>query len=187
MSRDRGDERSAMTAGTIGVLLSAATLVVVAAASVAAIVQLNYLRAGNHLSALLEILNQWNLPAVQAALSELSRVPDKVGDPQYRAALESPGSLERTTYPEFLALDLWEQIGTYCKYGLIDENILLDITNGQVLAAWRNAQPAIEIIRRRSGPAVFENFEYLTVRATLWSRQHPNGAYPARLTRMSGI
>jgi len=85
-----------MAAETVGILLSAATLVVVAAASVAAIVQLNYLRAGNHLNALLEILNQWNLPEVQAALSELRAIPEKVKDPQYVAALRAPGAVTLT-------------------------------------------------------------------------------------------
>jgi hypothetical protein len=179
------DEASAMAAETIGILLSAATLVVVAAASVAAIVQLNYLRAGNHLSALLEILNQWNLPAVQEAQSELRNVPQKMKDPQYVALLRTPQSVERAKYTEFLALDLWEQIGTYCKYRLIDERILLDITVSQVLTAWRSAEPAIAIIRELGGPSAFENFEYLAVRATLWNRRHPDGAYPARVGRMT--
>jgi hypothetical protein len=176
-----------MAAETLSVLLSAATLVVVAAASIAAIVQLNYLRAGNHLNALLEILNQWNRPEVHAALSELRAVPDKVKDPQYVAALRTPWSLERARYPEFLALDMWEQIGTYCKYGLIDEKILLDITSGQVLTAWRHAEPAITIIREHTGPSVFENLEYLAMRATIWIRRYPDGTYPARVARMSSF
>lgn len=184
MTHIRGDEGDDMSAATIGIVLSAATLVVVAAASIAAVVQLNYLRAGNHLSALLEILNQWNLPAVQAALSELRAVPEKMHDPQYVAALRAPGSMERTKYPEFLALDMWEQIGTYTKYGLIDERILLDITSGQVLTAWKNAEPLIAVMRERRGPSTLENFEYLAMRATLWHRRYPDGTYPPRQARM---
>jgi hypothetical protein len=176
-----------MAAETVGIILSAATLVVVAAASIAAIVQLNYLRAGNHLNALLEILNQWNLPEVQAALSELRKIPQKVKDPQYVAALRSPGSVERTQYPEFLALDMWEQIGTYCKYRLIDESLLLDITSSQVVNAWKSAEPAIAIVREHAGLAAMENFEYLAMRATLWNRRYPNGNYPARFARMSSF
>src|SRR5579862_521185 len=173
-----------MAAETVGILLSAATLVDVAAASVAAIVQLNYLRAGNHLNALLEILNQWNLPEVQAALSELRAIPEKVKDPQYVAALRAPGSMERTKYPEFLALDMWEQIRTDWKYRLLDEKVLLDITSAQVPNAWRNAEPAIAIVREHAGLSAMENFEYLATRATLWNRRYPDGNYPKRLGRM---
>jgi hypothetical protein len=176
-----------MSEASIAILLSAATLVVIAAASVAAIVQLRYLRAGNHLSALLEILNQWNLPAVQLALTELRAIPEKMKDPQYVAALQAPGPRERSQYPEFLALDLWEQIGTYAKYGLIDEKILLDITSAQILAAWRTAEPALALLRDRAGPSTYENFEYLAVRAEAWHRRHPNGTYPAGIARMSEL
>lgn len=176
-----------MAVETVGIILSAATLVVVAAASIAAIVQLNYLRAGNHLTALLEILNQWNLPAVQTALAELRAIPEKVKDPQYVALLRSAGSIERAKYAEFLALDMWEQIGTYCKHRLIDEKVVLDITSSQVLQAWKNAEPLIAIVRERAGLSAFENFEYLAMRATLWIARYPDGNYPARLGRMPKI
>ena len=86
----RGEKRRVSEAG-LGILLSVATLVVAATASVAAIIQLRYLRASNHLSALLEILNQWNLPAVQTALSELRAIPEKMKDPKYVAAPASAG------------------------------------------------------------------------------------------------
>jgi hypothetical protein len=172
---------------SVSIVLSVATLVVVGAASVAAIVQLRHLRASNQLNALLSIMNQWNLPAVQTALAEVRTIPDKMNDPQYVAVLKAPSSVDRSLHPEFLALDLWEQIGTYCKYGLVDENILLDITSSQVDSAWRFAAPAIALIRERTGPATLENFEYLAVRAKLWSRKYPNGAYPPRLGRMPDI
>lgn len=176
-----------MSADGVSVALSAATLIVVAAAAAAAIVQLRHLRASNQLNALLEIMNQWNLPAVQVALAELHAIPEKMNDPAYVAALTHPESIERATHPEFLALDLWEQIGTYCKHGLVDENILLDITSGQVARAWRAAEPAIALVRSRSGPAALENFEYLAVRAELWHRRFPNGFYPARLPRKADL
>jgi hypothetical protein len=176
-----------MSAVSVEVILSVATLVVVGAASVAAIIQLHHLRTSNQLNALLEIMNQWNLPAVQPALGELRKMPQKMNDAQYLEALKSPGPMDRAAYPEFLALDLWEQIGTYCKYGLVDEDILLDITASQVTSAWKHAEPAITIIRERTGPWTLENFEYLAVRAKRWSQQHPKGAYPSKLSRMPDV
>jgi len=168
-------------------VLAAATLIVVAVASVAAIVQLRHLRTSNQLNALLAILNQWNLPTVQAALSELRAIPTKVSDSRYVELLETPGALDRDAHSEFLALDLWEQIGTYAKRGLIDEAILLDITSSQVVNSWKCAESAIAILRKRSGPSAFENFEYLAVRATLWNRRYPNGTYPAGTRRMQNV
>jgi len=181
------EKAAGVSEAALGVLLSGATLVVVAAASVAAIVQLRYLRQSNHLNGLLEILNQWNLPAVQSALSELRAIPQKMKDPKYLEMLKAPGTVERAKYPELLALDLWEQIGTYCKYALIDEKVLLDITSAQVLSAWRSAEPLITLVRERAGMSAFENFEYLAMRATQWGRRYPDGTYPARLPRMRDL
>jgi hypothetical protein len=171
----------------ISIALSMATLLVVGAAAVAAIIQLRHLRASNQLNALLGIMSQWNLPPVQAALSELRALPEKMNEPTYVQALRTPGSLDRAHFPEFLALDLWEQIGTYSKYGLIDENILLDIVSAQVANAWRLAEPAIAVVRARTGQSAFENFEYLAVRADLWGRRYPNGTYPANQPHMTDL
>ena len=183
----RAAKWSSVSFESLSVAVSVATLLVVAAAAVAAIVQLRHLRASNQLAGLLEIMNQWNIPAVQVALAELQRVPDKLADPEYEAIVRTPGAADRAQHPEFLALDLWEQIGTYCKYRLIDERILLDIVSAQVGAAWHSAQPLIEIVRERRGPSVFENFEYVAVRAKLWERRLPNGSYPPSLPRMKDL
>src|SRR5581483_5165082 len=161
-----------MSTEWLNVVVSVATVVVETAASVAAIVQLRHLRTSNQLNALLEIMNQWNVPMVQEALAELLKVPEKMKDPQYVALLSSPRTIDRKTHLEFLALDLWEQIGTYCKHGLIDENILLDVTSGQVSRGWECAEPAITILRKTTGPSSMENFEYLAVRAKLWAEKY---------------
>lgn len=175
-----------MTADSINIAISSATLIVVGVASVAAIVQLRHLRTSNQLNGMLEIMNQWNIPAVQQALAEVRRIPEKMKDPEYVQALNS-GTMDRAHYPELLAMDLWEQIGTFSKRGLIDESILLDITCDQVVNAWTHAEPAIAAVREKRGPSTFENFEYLAVQATLWQRRYPDGNYPARLPRMSDL
>ena len=176
-----------MSAETIGIAVSVATLIVVGAASAAAIVQLRHLRTSNQLSALLGIMNQWNLPEVQSALGEMRNIPEKMNDPEYVKALLMPGSVNRVNYPEFLAFDLWEQIGTYSKHGLIDESILLDIVSAQVSTAWRLSEPAITVIRTRTGPSAMENFEWLAVRAKQWNEKHPDGTYPPGFPRMNDL
>ena len=176
-----------MNGESVNVAVSMATLIVVSAASVAAIVQLRHLRTSNRLNALLEIMNQWNLPSVQTALAELQRIPVKLNDPAYVETLNTSGSIERAHYPEFLAMDLWEQIGTFVKRGLVDESILLDITSAQITKSWRSCEPVISVLRSNAGPSAFENFEYLAVRATLWNRRYPDGTYPARLPRMTDL
>jgi len=176
-----------MSTEMLNVMVSSATLVVVAAAATAALIQLRHLRTSNQLTALLGILNQWNLPAVQSALRELKQTSSKMGDSEYLAVLKAPGSVDRAGHPEFLALDLWEQVGTYSKHGLIDETILLDIISAQVSSAWRLAQPIIAVLRESRSPSAFENFEYLAVRAKLWEKRYPSGLYPAALPRFADL
>jgi len=176
-----------MRAESISTVVSFVTLIVVATASVAAIVQLHHLRTSNQLNGMLEIMNQWNIPAVQQALAEVQRIPEKMEDPEYARVLLTHHAMDRANYPELLAMDLWEQIGTFSKRGLIDESILLDITSDQLLNAWRDAHPAIAAVRQKRGLSMYENFEYLAVRATLWNRRYPGGTYPAGLQRMSDL
>ena len=177
-----------MSLEVISIVLSTLTLVVIAATAAAAIIQLRHMRASNQLSGLLEILEQWNQPNLQAAYSHLIReLPHKLVDEQYVQALRAPGSRDRASYPEFLIFDLWEQVGTYAKYGLIDDRIILDITSSQVLDAWNIAWPAIKILRERSGPSTYENFEYLAVLALRWNERTAGGAYPRGIPRMEAL
>jgi hypothetical protein len=173
---------------TIGLVLSAATLLVVGAAAVAAIVQLRHLRTSNQLSALLELMTQWNQPTLLAAFVELSRtMAARVEDPEYIKLLQTAGSLDRESHNELLACDFWEQIGTYAKHGLIDETVLLDIVASQVSDAWKLAGPAIAIMRSRGSPSIYENFEYLAVRACQWNQRYPDGLYPRSFPRMRDL
>jgi hypothetical protein len=172
----------------MGIALSAATLIVIAATAVAAIIQLRHLRASNQLSALLEILDQWNQPTLQAAYSQFNlHMAAKLKDPEYVKLLQTRDSTDRTTHPEFLIFDLWEQVGTYAKHGLIDEEILLDIVSAQVENAWKRGLPVVDIVRSVRGPSVFENFEYLAVRAVRYARRYPNGSYPRGVPRMNDV
>ena len=84
-------------------------------------------------------------------------------------------------------MDMWEQIGTFSKRGLIEEAILLDIIADQVLIAWDRAERAIIALRVKRGDSVYENFEYIAVRAKLWSKRHAGGTYPRNLPRMNDL
>ena len=176
-----------MSTETLNFVLSAATLLVVGAAALAAIVQLRHLRQSNQINALLAILNQWNQPALLQAYVEFSRIPAKLADPKYIELLDTPGSLDRGSHQELLICDFWEQVGTYAKHGLLDERIFLDIVSAQVANAWKLAEPVIAILRATRDASVFENFEYLAVRSKQFSLKYPEGTYPAGLPRMSEL
>ena len=176
-----------MSEESIGIMLSAATLLVIAATAVAAIVQLRHLRASNQLSALLEVLEMWNKPELRSAYAALYELPAKIEDPAYVAGLRLPGAVNRATHPALLVCDFWEQIGSYVKFGLLDKDVLMDVSSTQVANTWRRAWPMIEILRERGGPSAYENFEYLAVCGLRWQQRFPNGMYPRRVPRMAEL
>ena len=177
-----------MSAEWLSVGLSALTLVVIAATAVAAVIQLRHLRASNQLSALLEILDQWNAPSLREAYARFySDLPARLSDTDFRADYSNRGSLDRAAHPEMLVFDFWEQVGTYAKHGLIDEKILLDIVSAQVYFAWKRAEPALAISRATNGPSTGENFEYLAVKAKRFTEKYADGTYPRGLPRMSEL
>jgi hypothetical protein len=173
-----------MSAELLSTILSAATLVVIGATAIAALVQLRHLRASNQLHALLTLMKMWNDPELHQHISYI-RGPfqERLKDPSFLAEFEL-GKTSRSDHPELLAADFWEQVGTFMKYGLMDEASWLDAASSQIINSWNGLEPAITAMRLRSGPSAYENFEYAAVRATLWVRRLPDGNYPAGLPRM---
>lgn len=166
------------TAAAIG------TFIVIAATAIAAVVQLRHLRAQNQLTGLLTVLarvedpqfNEW----VDGARELLkSRMPD----PAYRRALLE-GTVERRNNPWLNLANSYDWVGSLVKHKLIPEESLLDVYTSRVTQAWEIIEPIIPLVRRRGGPAVWENFEYLVIKAREWNTQHANGAYPKGVPRM---
>ncbi|MBV8222900.1 MAG: DUF4760 domain-containing protein [Candidatus Eremiobacteraeota bacterium] len=111
---------------------------------------------------------------------------EKIKDPTFLRDQRTSYS-PRTEHPELLVADFWEQIGVMAKYGMVDEDALMDIVSAQIMRAWQDLEPVVMAGRERAGPSAFENFEYLAVRAHQWTARHPSGAYPPNLPRMAQI
>lgn len=168
-------------------IFSGATFLVIAATAVAALIQLRHMRAGNQLNALLTQMEMWDQPEMQGHIRYTrTTLQEKIKDPKFLAQYEEPG-LSRADHPELLVADFWEQIGTFMKYGLIDERSWLDIASAQIRRSWQDLEPVIVSARHRLGPSAFENFEYIAVRAELWTRHSPDGYYPKGMPRMAQL
>ena len=168
-------------------IFSGATFVVIAATAIAALIQLRHLRASNQMNALLNLMNLWFSEDLQGHYHYLSNVlPRRLVDPGYLDAVRE-GPMKRSEHRELFVGDFWEQIGTYMKYGLLDERSWLDIASAQLIISWEQLEPVIKALRERAGSSAFENFEYAAVRARLWQKHHPNGSYPANMPRMADL
>jgi FAD/FMN-containing dehydrogenase len=160
-----------------------ATLIVITVTAIAAYVQLRHMRTANQLEALLTVLARIERSdlgsMVDGARAELA---EKLPDPAFRRRLEE-GNVERTNNPWLTLGNSYEWVGSLVRAGLVEEDAYMDIYSDRVVGAWEIMRDALAIIRRRAGPSVLENFEYLYVRAKAYNARHPNGVYPSHTPR----
>jgi hypothetical protein len=167
-----------MSQETLATAAAVGTFIVIAATAIAAVVQLRHLRAQNQLTGLLTVLarvedpqfNEW----VDGAREIMkSRLPDSA----YRRSILD-GTYERKNNAWLNLANSYDWVGSLVKHKLIPEESLLDVYAGRVEHAWSIIEGVVPLVRARRGPTVWENFEYLVVRAREWTTAHKDGAYP---------
>jgi hypothetical protein len=164
--------------GLWNVVVSTITLIVIAATAFVGLRQVRHLRGQNTLSALLKVLDDWRDPQFQTWLAFIRHeLPERLKDPAFLEELDHP-PIDRSRHLELNLCDWYEQLGSYIKFGLLDETTVMDVACGSAPVIWDRIEPCIERIRLSRGPMVYENFEYVVVRAILYQQAHPNGTYP---------
>jgi hypothetical protein len=168
-------------------LVSTLTLIVVATAAIAAFRQLRHIRGQTSLAGLLKVQGDWRDPEFQALLTYVrSELPAKIAEPGFLDDLDS-SPIDRVKHRELEICDWYEQMGSYLKYGLIDEDVVMDVSSSSCNAAWAAIEPVIARMRRTRGDSLYENFEYMAARGVLFQRAHPTGTYPKDTPRMSAF
>ena len=166
------------TIGTFG------TFLVIAATAIAAVVQLRHLRAQNQLTGLLTVLARVEDPQFNAWVDGAREtLKSRLSDPAYRRAILD-GTYQRTDNPWLNLANSYDWVGSLVKHNLIPEESLLDVYAGRVMQAWSIIEGVIPLVRRRGGPAVWENFEYLVVQARKYNTKYPEGPYPRGVPRL---
>ncbi|HXW51599.1 MAG TPA: hypothetical protein VEJ41_06370 [Candidatus Acidoferrales bacterium] len=172
-----------MSVELLSAIASIGTLVVITAGSIAAFVQLRHLRRSNQLSGLLSVLELFQQSHFHELINFVrSDLPQRLNDPAFRAGLERL-PVDRRVHPELHIADMYEEVGSYVRGGLIDEDQFLLGHWLNVLLYWSLLAPALQLVRIAS-PHTFENFEYLAARALRWRERHPGGNYPSALARV---
>jgi Domain of unknown function (DUF4760) len=171
------------TFGTFG------TFVVIAATAVAALVQLRHMRGSNQISVMSDLFEKRNAPEfVSAAYFAATRLPEKMRDPAFRYQVaHRPARTEENAalIAKVIAVgNYYEEMGLLAKSGLVDRELMLDMHSGSVVAMWNALNEMMAIMREARGPAIYENFEYITVLAQDWGAKHPSGTYPANVRRI---
>jgi hypothetical protein len=172
--------------GLWNAIVSTATLVVVAAAAVAAVRQIRHLRAQNTLQGLLKVLDDWRDPTFREWVNYVrTQLPGRMAEPGFFEELD--GRIDRARHPELHVCDWYEQVGSYMKHGLLDEQTMMDVSSGSAPGIWWAIEPVISYMRRTRGDSLYENFEYFAARGVMFIRAHPNGCYPAGTPRMRDL
>ena len=182
-----------MTLELINTIASVATTVIVAAAAIAALVQLRHLRGANQISgqlALREVLlDRAFLQAVGRARQE---VPALMTEPAFRKyvadyhfGLADDNERYDSIYEEILLVGRnLENIGNMIRNGLTDGRIFIEQWAPLVVTAWNAIEPLLRIRRvAEQADYAWEDFEYLTVLARRWIAENRT-AYPRNVARI---
>lgn len=162
---------------TLNTVAAIGTFAVIAATAIAAVVQLRHLRAANQLEGLLTVLARVEDSNFNTWLTDTQKqIPALLDDPDYLRSLIS-NTFDRSV--AWLQLgNSYDWVGSLVKNRLIPEDAFLDVYCFRVIQAWELMTPIVLLARHNTTDAIWENFEYLYVRAKQWYDRHPNGTYP---------
>ena len=169
----------------VGALSTFATLIVIAASAVAAVIQLRHMRSSNQLSATLGLMERWATPQFRELMKFvfLGGLDRRLAEPAYRSELMNQRA-DINAHPELDMLGFWETIGSLVKMGYISEAAFFDQAGPLTVEAWSKLSPVIAIMRRGGDMRIFDNFEYLASRAKKWEAAHPGSEFPFGTPRL---
>jgi len=166
-----------MSLELLNTLASVGTFVVIATTAIAAVIQLRHMRANNQLQGLLDVLVHIEDEEFNKRLSATQQMlPKMMADPQYVQSM-----LDGTFDRDVAWLELgnrYERAGSLLKFGLIPEAPFMDVNSGRTVQVWELMLPVTSLLRKANGPRLWENFEYIAMRAKLWNDRHQDGNYP---------
>jgi len=151
------------------------TVIIVATAASAALVQLRHLRAGNQINAMLAIGEELNArPSLDAAALTRNRLMTSLNNPEFRtySVARHRGQSTPDESPEYVELraashlvaNTYEELGILVKRGIVDKEMFLDLYAWQIVGRWKRMEAYIALTREAAGQnALFENFECLAV------------------------
>jgi hypothetical protein len=178
-----------MSLELVNTFATVGTFVVIAATATAAIVQLRHMRGSNQFAALSALFDRQSSPEYVSALQFVfTELPQKMRDPafRYQVVHRASRTKENAAFVRNAATvgGYYEEMGLLAKNGLIDRDLLCDMHRLTITQAWDALVELTALARDHYGPALYENFEYVTVIAQDWLAKPPSGTYPANVRRI---
>lgn len=171
------------------------TTLVVAAAAIAALVQLRHLRAGNQINAMLTIGNEFaeeaQRKAVELIRRDLARSLEDLAFRDYHVAVAlaaAPANADPAHQELWSSARLvgntYETLGALVKNRIVDQRIFMDLYGANVSRDWSAMEGYIALLRDATHKeSYYENFEYLTVLSQDFAERAPS-TYPSGLRRL---
>lgn len=168
-----------MTTEQISAIAAVATLLVIGASAIAAVIQLRHMRASNQLDAVLSLERDFRAPELQSAFKYVqSELPEKLRDSAYRRDLTELGFVDPLAHPEVVLCNWFNAMGTLLKHRLVTEETFMDLFGRLIAYYWGALGGVVALMRRKRGNAQYHDFEYLAIRAQHWVESHPHGMFP---------
>lgn len=175
---------------------SLATVAIVSATAVAAIIQLRHLRTSNQISAVLQIGERFEAPAyVDAYLLLSHKLQSVLDDPSFRAyeiahARQLPlpeinPSLLEVRRAVIMIGNMYDEMGVLVQRGIIDRSLFVYQYAPHIVEQWQRLEPYIAFVREASGDnTTWEMFEYLVVLTMDFTKANPQ-TYPRGIRRLN--
>lgn len=174
-----------MSLELIAALSSVGTFIVIAATAVAAFFQLRHMSGSNSITALTEAREVLESAEFAAAMRFVAReLPELLKDPEIRRQLGDASPTPERLRPVTVVGNFFEALGSFARHNIIDKEVAISLWSSVVIANWERLRPALAIMRRTAGPALWEQFEYLAKISNDWVAAHPNGSYPPGIAHM---
>ena len=184
-----------MSLEVLNTVAAFSTTIIVAAAALAALVQLRHLRAGNQINAMLTIGNVFDdephRKAVELVRRDLARsLEDRIFRDYHVAvarraapANADPAHVELWSAARLIG-NTYERLGALIKNGIVDRRIFLDLYSANVSRDWDAMEGYTALLRDAThNDGYYENFEYLTVLSQDFLERNPS-AYPKGVRRL---
>ena len=133
---------------------------------------LDQLRRATQLEGTMRVMDYLIAPEFREAQRfVMNDLASKLKEPEFLATVPRLGAEDANVHKEITVLRTFERIGSYIKYGLLDGDVIYDISIPIICAMWERLQPVVKIHRAERGVGFWENFEYLYGAAARWRSQ----------------
>lgn len=173
-----------MTPEWLNALASIATLIVVTLTAYAALRQLSHLRAGNQVSAMLPLMEEYQSAEIQASLNYIrsGTMARDLQNADCRAGLMQIPSVGPAREAQ-LCMNFYEHLGALICAGVLDLELILSHVEGPA-DMWKLSSDYIAIVRRSRGATVFEEFEALVLLERDFEKRNGASRFPKNLKRI---